>query len=136
MLPTKLPWLNQRGVEFNRLITQDLLPFNYGVTAVHGFSQFLDQRLLLSERLAKNVDKHGNLDTLHLNGGGTGLLVKLIKTAINFRTFGGLYRPNRRLGGGVPGASERRYSRARVSSRDTREQSPAPPLVADGYQDD
>ena len=140
MLPTKLPWLNQRGAEFNRLINGDLLPFNLGVTAVDGFAQFLDRRLLLSERLAKNVDKYGNPDTLHLSGGGTGLLVNLIKSAINSRSYGGLYRPNRRLGSRVPGSgsNERRYSRAdvrrvSVSSRDTRG---PPTLETEGYQAD
>jgi len=143
MLPTKLPWLNQRGAEFNSLITGDLLPFNLGVTAVDGFGQFLDRRLLLSERLARNVDKFGNPDTLHLSGGGTGLLVSLIKSAINSRSYGGLYRSNRRLGSRVPGSgsNERRYSRAgdrkeRVSSSsDTRVGQP-PPLDTDGYQED
>ena len=134
ILPTKLRWLNQRGVEFNRLIKEDLLPFNLGVTCVDGFAQFLDQRLLLSERLARNVDRYGDPDTLHLNGRGTGLLVTLIKTSINSRTHGGLHRPNRRRFSGDPQNSRVSTSRlGGVDSRDMREGT-WQPAVTDGYQ--
>jgi len=134
-LPTKLGWLNQRGSFFNSLIKSDLLPGNFGVTAVNGFAQFLGPKLLLSERLAKNVNRFGDSDTLHLNGQGTGLLVQLIKQAINFRRYGGLYRPNRKNFNRDSGGSGGRTSSRRLSvgsSRDTRARRP----VTDGYQPD
>ena len=93
ILPTKLHDLNRRAIFFNSLLREDLLS-NLGVTLVDGFDGFLDEDIL-SRDLSKRLDKHGNIDNLHLNWKGTALLASLIKSAIFQKLNGGVDRRRR-----------------------------------------
>ena len=83
VLPTKLPLLNRKIGFFNRLLREDLLQCDVGVSLVCGFGEFFDRNTCsLKENLA-NPDPS---DTLHINeGSGVRLLAKLIKQAIFYR---------------------------------------------------
>ena len=92
MLPTKCPNLNKRVEYFNSLIFDDLVSCEVGVMRVHGFHRLLDNNGLLSQRMSKHMDKHGNIDLLHINDAGTRLVAGLIKTAVFLRLNKGVDR--------------------------------------------
>ena len=75
MLPTKLTELNRKGIFFNNMIMNELLPSNFGVTFVHGF--------------------HSVPDFLHLNWGGLAKLNCLIKNTVILRRSGEVDRRTR-----------------------------------------
>ncbi len=102
VLPTKDRDLSNRAEYCNELIFNDLLSSDLGVVRVHGFHRLLDDNGLLSQRMSKHTDRHGNRDVLHINDAGTRLVAGLIKTAIFFRLNKGIDRrrgPTSRVNG-------------------------------------
>ena len=55
VLPTKLAELNRKGMCFNNLILNEILPSNFGVTFVNGFQEFLDDHGLLNRELSRDL---------------------------------------------------------------------------------
>ena len=68
-LPTKRQELNRKGICFNRLIFDELIPSNFGVSCVEGFNDFLDGNGLLSRTLSRDFNRFKCPDFLHLNRG-------------------------------------------------------------------
>ena len=66
VLSTKLAELNRKGMCFNNLILNELLPSNFGVTYVDGFQEFIDHHGLLNRELSR----FKRPDFFHLNWGG------------------------------------------------------------------
>ena len=79
ILPTKSHELNKKALFFNRLIFNDLVMCNYGVSTVHGFDEFVDSADGL---LSRNLSRPHMNDILHLNSKGTKTLAEKIKTSI------------------------------------------------------
>ena len=91
VLPTKLPSLNRKIGFFNRLLREDILQLDVGVSLVYGFRRFFDPD---TASLKENLANPDPSDTLHINKDhGVSLLVKLIKEAIFYR----IQRVNSRL---------------------------------------
>ena len=100
VLPTKLQELNRKGMCFNRLIMNELIPSNYGASFLDGFQNFLDENGLLSHDLSRERNKNGRLDFLHLNWKGLAKLGSLIKNTVLLRKSGGVdKRKTRRVDG-------------------------------------
>ena len=68
ILPTKSRELNKKAILFNRLIFDDLVMCNFGVSVVHGFDEFVDPTEGLLSRDLSRPHMH---DLLHLNSKGT-----------------------------------------------------------------
>jgi hypothetical protein len=84
VLPCKRQDVNNKIRVFNTFIFDDLIQTTFGVAVVQGFDQFLarNQEWSLSDALYK-PDPTG----LHINGGGTRLLVMLIKQCMYASKF-------------------------------------------------
>ena len=83
VLPTKVPLLNSKIGFFNKLLREDLLQCDVGVSLVYGLRRFFDPH---SRSLMENLANPDPRDTLHINeNNGVPLLVKLIKEAIFYR---------------------------------------------------
>lgn len=91
VLPTKLMSINRKVMDFNNLIISDLPCACDSVTIIGGVTQFLDRFSgLLSESLSGSRG-----DTLHINGSGVALMVRLIKTTIFQKKRPGMVHSNR-----------------------------------------
>ena len=84
--------LNKKSLFFIKLIREELVPFNFGVTFVDGFDGFLDQAGLLSRHLSRDLNKHQKPDYLHLNWKGLAKLGVLIRNTVLLRMNGGTDR--------------------------------------------
>ena len=84
ILPTKSHELNKGALYFNKLIFSDLIQGDLNVQYVHGFDSFLDDAGsgLLASNLSRQFDRHGKLDTLHLNRSGIRILAGFIKQSV------------------------------------------------------
>ena len=91
-LPSKRAELNKKSLFFIKLIREELVPFNFGVTFVDGFDGFLDQAGLLSRHLSRDLNKHQKPDYLHLNWKGLAKLGVLIRNTVLLRMNGGTDR--------------------------------------------
>ena len=89
-LPFKRAELNRKSLYFIRLIREELIPSNFGVTLVDGFDGFLDQAGLLSQNLSRDLNRHRKPDYLHLNWKGLAKLGVLIRNTILLRMNGGI----------------------------------------------
>ena len=87
-LPSKRAELNRKSLYFIRLIREELIPSNFGVTLVDGFDGFLDQAGLLSQNLSRDLNRHRKPDYLHLNWKGLAKLGVLIRNTILLRMVG------------------------------------------------
>ena len=92
VLPTKLAELNRKGMCFNNLILNELLPSNLSVTFVDGFQEFLDNHGLFNRELSRDLNTFKCPDFLHLNWGGLAKLGCLIRGTVLLRKFGGVDR--------------------------------------------
>ena len=95
-LPSKRAELNRKSLYFIRLMREELLPSNFGVTFVDGFDGFLDQAGLLSQHLSKDLNRYQKPDYLHLNWKGIAKLGVLIRNTVLLRMNGGNDRRSRR----------------------------------------
>ena len=95
-LPSKRAELNKKSLYFIRLMREELLPSNFGVTFVDGFDGFLDQAGLLSQHLSKDLNRYQKPDYLHLNWKGIAKLGVLIRNTVLLRMNGGNDRRSRR----------------------------------------
>ena len=91
-LPSKRAELNKKSLYFIKLIREELVPFNFGVTFVDGFDGFLDQAGLLSRHLSRDLNRHQKPDYLHLNWKGLAKLGVLIRNTVLLRMNGGTDR--------------------------------------------
>ena len=89
-LPSKRAELNRKSLFFIKLIREELIPSNFGVTLVDGFDGFLDQAGLLSQHLSRDLNRHRKPDFLHLNWKGLAKLGVLIRNTILLRMNGGI----------------------------------------------
>ena len=115
VLPTKLTELNRKGICFNNMIMNELLPSNFGVTFVDGFQEFLDENGLLSRELSREFNRFKRPDFLHLNWGGLAKLGCLIRNTVILRRSGGVDRRTRTR---VDGTSYRDVAASRVEQHD------------------
>ncbi len=102
VLPTKSREINNRVEHFNEHIFNNLIYSDLHVMRVHGFHRLLGDNGLLSQRMSKYTDRHGNTDLIHINDIGTRLVAGLIKTAIFLRLQKGVSRkkgPTNRVDG-------------------------------------
>ena len=88
VLPTKRVELNRKGVFFNKLIMNELLTSNFGVTFVDGFQAFLDDQGLLNRNMSREFNRFKRPDFLHLNWTGLAKLGCLIRDTVLFRVSG------------------------------------------------
>ena len=79
VLPSRKLEINQRIVQFNRLIFDDLVYSGLNVNVVNGFNAFVDRGGILKSTLH---DKRTTEDVLHINEAGYRILVRCIKTTI------------------------------------------------------
>ena len=128
LLPTKCIDLNKRVNFFNYLIHTQLLPLNFGVTLVDGFSGFADENGLLSQHLSRRLTRFMKPDYLHLNWKGVAKLAAILKNTILLRVNGGQDRRRNREGGRRVDSTSYRDTAARPPA-DRRESG-----VPDGYQ--
>ncbi|KAL5263837.1 hypothetical protein ACHWQZ_G005045, partial [Mnemiopsis leidyi] len=91
-LPSKRAELNRKSLYFIKLIRDELIPSNFGVTLVDGFDGFLDQAGLLSQHLSRNLNRYQKPDYLHLNWKGVAKLGILIRNTVLLRMNGGTDR--------------------------------------------
>ena len=115
VLPTKLAELNRKGMCFNNLILNELLPSNFGVTFVDGFQEFLDDHGLLNRELSRDLNRFKRPDFLHLNWGGLAKLGCLIRGTVLLRKSGGVDRRKRTR---VDGTSYRDVAAGGVEQHD------------------
>ena len=115
VLPTKLAELNRKGMCFNNLILNELLPSNSGVTFVDGFQEFLDDHGLLNRELSRDLNRFKRPDFLHLNWGGLAKLGCLIRGTVLLRKSGGVDRRKRTR---VDGTSYRDVAAGGVEQHD------------------
>ena len=94
-LPSKRAELNRKSLYFIKLIREELLSSNFGVTMVDGFDGFLDQAGLLSQHLSRNLNRYQKPDYLHLNWKGVAKLGVLIRNTVLLRMNGGTDRRRR-----------------------------------------
>ena len=94
-LPSKRAELNKKSLYFVRLIREELIPSNFGVTLVDGFDGFLDQSGLLSQHLSRRLNRYQKPDYLHLNWKGVAKLGVLIRNTVLLRMNGGTDRRRR-----------------------------------------
>ena len=95
VLPTKRSELNRKGVCFNMMLMNDLLPSNFGVSFVDGFQNFLDENGLLSRDLSRELYKRKYPDCLHLNWKGLAKLGVIIRNTVLRRKSGGIDKRTR-----------------------------------------
>ena len=79
VLPSRKLEINQRIVQFNKLIFDDLMHSNLDLKVVNGFGAFVDNGGVLRSALH---DKRTSEDVLHINESGYRILVRSIKSAI------------------------------------------------------
>ncbi len=121
VMPTKDHDLNNRAINFNKLLFNDLERSGLGVTHVVGLDDFVDSNNgLLSMRLSKHVDNNGRQDVLHLGPAGVRRFAGLIKRAIFLKLNKGV---DKRKGIRTPDGTQRSPPRQ-----------VAGPVGADGYQ--
>ncbi|KAL5252855.1 hypothetical protein ACHWQZ_G015579 [Mnemiopsis leidyi] len=84
VLPTGSHEFNQRAIDFNRMLFDDMSRSGLGVGVEHvsGLDSLLDSNGLLSGRFSRRFDKNGRRDVLHLNHTGTRYFARLIKSCI------------------------------------------------------
>ena len=90
VLPTKRADLNRKGICFNMMLINELLPSNFGVSIVDGFDQFLDETGLLARALSRDYNRNRRPDFLHLNWKGLAKLGILIRNTVLRRKSGGI----------------------------------------------
>ena len=95
VLPTKRAEFNRKGICFNNLIWNELLPSNFGVTFVDGFAAFVNEKGLLMRELSREFYKDKRPDFLHLNWKGLAKLGILIRNTVLLRRSGGVDRRRR-----------------------------------------
>ena len=94
-LPSKRAELNRKSLYFIKLIREELIPSNFGVTLVDGIDGFLDEAGLLSQHLSRNLNRYQKPDYLHLNWKGLAKLGVLIRNTVLLRMNGGKDRRRR-----------------------------------------
>ena len=92
VLPTKRAEFNRKGICFNNLIWNELLPSNFGVTFVDGFQNFVDENGLLSRNFSRDLNRFKRPDMLHLNWKGLAKLGSFIRNTVLLRKSGGVDR--------------------------------------------
>ena len=97
VLPTKRAELNRKGVCFNMMLINELLPSNFGVSFVDGFQDFLDENGLLSRNLSRDFYRSKRPDFLHLNWKGLAKLGTIIRNTVLRRKSGGIDRRKTRV---------------------------------------
>ena len=81
VLPSKRRSLTLKAFDFSDVLG-DIIRRSKNCFLIQGWDKFLGDNMLLSESLARNVDRNGKPDVLHLGRSGTKLLARIIKRSV------------------------------------------------------